>query len=235
MKNPLPAIMALTAVLLSFQSEARNYGFGGIAALTGGYNTTWGIYGGVDMRANMDIGEYLDLNADFEGLTSGVFSTGFSARPKIIFDHGTLYLEAGMLYRHSGGDGIFDFVSQGSLGWQMKHIDVQLGLYSRTLGSLSRDNHSLEDRVGEPFNLLYRGQLNLKGPDSNWDLWAGASDFTAYEFERHWSPIFYLGGRRDINENLKLFGQAEVKPTGMFHLNASFYGIICRLGACYSF
>lgn len=235
MKRALLAVIALTAILQSSPSNAQNMCFDGMAALAGGCNTTWGCYGGVDLRARMGVGDYLDLNADFEGLTSNVFAAGLSARPKIKFDKGTMYIDAGMLYKLSGGDGIFDFVSAGSLGWQMKHIEVQLGLYSRTLGSLTRDKHSLEDRIGEPFNILYRGQLNLKGDDSDWDLWAGASDFTPYEYERHWSPIFFLGGRKDLNENLTLFGQAEIKPTGMFHLNANFYGVVCRVGAYYSF
>ena len=222
-------------LLPSFAAGARQYGFRGTAALAGGYNNAWGAYAGADLGVKLSAGDFLEAGADFEGLSSGTFSFGLSARPKLTFDAGTLYLDTGVLYRLTGGGSVFDFVTQGSLGWKMKHLDLQLGLYSRTFGSLSRDNHSLEERVGEPFNVLYRIQFNLKGPDALWDLWGGITDFSAYEFERHWAPYAYLGGRRSFGKGLDLFLQAEIKPAGMFHLNASFYGITTRLGAAYKF
>lgn len=235
MKRISLVILALMVILPSSLLEARDFGFGGMAALAGGYNPTWGSYGGVDLRAQMAVDRHLDVYAGFEGLTAGSISTGISVRPKIQFAVGTLYFDAGVLYKHLGGDGIFDFVSRGSLGWQMKHFDVQLGMFNRTMGSIERDIHTDEEMIGEPFNVLYRLQYNLKGNDNPWDLWCGMSDFTAFEFERHWSPIFYLGGRRTLGDDLQLFGQTEIKPTGMFHLNACFYGIVFRVGAFYSF
>lgn len=233
MKKSLLVLIALTAVLLPFPSSARTAGLEGTAALAGGYNPVWGGYGGVDLRARASLNDYLSVAGDFEGLYSGIFAGGLSARPSACFGQGRLYLDTGVLYKRS--DGIFDFVSHGSIGWESKHFDVSLGLFSRTVGSLSRDIHSTEEMIGEPFNVAYKVRYSLKGEDSGWDIWGGITDHTAYEFERHWSPIFYLGGRYALKDDLQLFCQTEVKPTGMFHLNACFYGVVCRMGVSFSF
>lgn len=227
-------VLLVTGLLLPATVFAGDYSFSATGALAGGYNHVWGVYAGADLHGAMAVGDHLDVKADFEALTSGTVSLGATARPKLQFGAGSLYLDTGVLFRFVG-DGLFDFVTEGSLGWKMKHIEVRAGLYSRTIGNLNTDIHSVEECVCEPFNLMYLGQYNIKGDDSDWDIWGGCANFTSFEYERCWSPIFYLGGRKDLNDSLTLFGQTEIKPTGMFHLNACFYGIICRLGAVYSF
>lgn len=228
-------ITVILALALGASAFAQDFGLGVGAALAGGYNTAWGAYAGADVVARATAGEHLEASAVFEGLTSGTLACGVSARPKLNFAAGTLYLDAGVLYRASNPNCIFDFVMFESIGWQMKHLDARVGLFTRTMGSMARDIHTTEEMVTEPFNLLYRIEGKLKGDDSRWDIWGGLTDFSLFEYERHWEPFFFVGGRYAIADGMQIFLQADLKPAGMFHLNASFYGILCRAGVTYSF
>lgn len=228
-------LILLLALLPATVLFARDYGFSSAAALAGGYNTAWGSYGGADVKVSACAGGHLEASAVFEGLTSGIYAMGLNARPKLQLEAGTLYLDGGVLYRTSTPNRIFDFVSHGSIGWQMKHLDARVGLFTRTMGSRDRDIHTTEEMVTEPFNLLYRLQYKLKGDASRWDLWGGVTDCSDFEYERHWEPYFFLGGRYALDNGMQLFLQTDIKPAGMFHLNASFYGVLCRAGVFYSF
>lgn len=203
---------------------------GGMAA---GYNPIWGAYIGNDFSAQASFGSQLDLGGQLEILSPGIVSGGFSARPKIRLKRSFLYLDGSILYK-SFPSGMYDYVSAGSLGWRFTHWDVQLGMYSRVIGDRNIDLHSEDEKICEPFNVLYRIQYNLKGDDSSWDAYAGLSNFTAFEYERHYSPIFYLGGSAGLTKHLGLYGELDIKPSGMFHLTAAAYGIVGRLGITYA-
>ncbi|MBP5290007.1 MAG: hypothetical protein J6Y76_01145, partial [Paludibacteraceae bacterium] len=77
-----------------------------------------------------------------------------------------------------------------------------------------------------------------------------ASDYTELEYERHWQPIFMVGGYYDLPfynvfsrsdnlrgniRNIRLLTEVYFKPTGMFHLNATFYGVKAKLGVALRF
>lgn len=213
----------------AFAQKADMWLADGLAA---GYNPIWGAYIGNDFSAQASFGSQLDLGGQLEILSPGIVSGGFSAKPKIQLKRSILYLDGSILYK-SFPSGMYDYVSAGSLGWQFTHWDVQLGMYSRVIGDRNIDIHSEDERICEPFNALYRIQYNLKGDDSSWDAYAGLSNFTAFEYERQYSPIFYLGGSWSLSR-IGLFGEIDIKPSGMFHLTAAAYGIVGRLGITYS-
>lgn len=232
-------IVILAVLMLSFPAAwaacPPELKYDASAALAGGYNPAWGGYAGIDLAARMGVGSHLDIRADVEGLTANVWSFGITARPKVALGPGELFLDATIFCRLPARNRMFDFVTSESLGWKMKNLDCQFGLFSRTTGSLDRKMHTPDEFENEPFNFLYRVQFNVFGDQAKWDIFGGFTDFTPYEYERMWSPIFFIGGRYGINDRLGIRAEADIKPTGMFHLTALSYGIVGRVAVTYSF
>lgn len=230
-KNLLIILIGLICSSATFAQKPSEITLsGGMAA---GYNPAWGFYAGADAAISASFNNNLDLSIQAEPLSNGVSTMGFSARPRINLIKGYLYLDGSILYK-SFPSGMYDYVSAGSLGWRFTHWDVQLGMFSRVIGDRNIDIHSEDERICEPFNALYRIQYNLKGDDSSWDAYAGLSNFTAFEYERQYSPLFFLGGSAGLTKHLGLYGEIDIKPSGMFHLTAAAYGIVGRLGITYS-
>ena len=47
-----------------------------------GYNTTWGHFGGGEVRADLPFNDYFELDVAGEGLSSRVYTFSAAARPK---------------------------------------------------------------------------------------------------------------------------------------------------------
>ena len=65
--------------------------------------------------------------------------------------------------------------------------------------------------------------------------WEPDVNMTDYQIERVWQPMFMANGRYNINEHWQVNLSALCKPTGMFHLNAKYYGAEVRAGFAYQF
>ena len=115
----------------------------------------------------------------------------------------------------------------------MDYVDVQLGVYTRSMFEFNRDWHSEDEIVTEPFGFLYSIEVFVRPQSSNWNLSFRISDTDDFQIERMWQPLFMIGGRYSLTERLSVLMQAQCKPTGMFHLNASFYGAQLRAGISY--
>lgn len=203
------------------------------ANVVGSYNPSWGFNTGLDLSGKLSMKDTLDIYLNLEGLTANVWSFGFAARPKVTFRPGTLYAEGAVAGRLVARDHLRDFVIAISAGWQMTHCDFQIGIYSRT--SVYMRSPSEEDPLREPANLLYRAQFNVFSDSARWDVLGGVKNFTEYGYERMSAPIFYLGGRYDYSDHLGFKAEIDVKPSGMLHMTAGFFGITGRLGATYNF
>lgn len=61
------------------------------------------------------------------------------------------------------------------------------------------------------------------------------SNVDDYQMERMWQPLFMVGAWYDVTNNWRLNFGVQCKPTGMFHLDATFYGATARAGFTYRF
>lgn len=231
MKKILFTVVLVLCLVPRMRAERPDIKVG--ANMVGSYNPAWGFNTGLDLDGRLSLQDTLDISFSFEGMTANVWSFSLTARPKVKFRPGTLYVDATAFVRLVARDHLYDFIVAGSAGWKMKYCDFQLGIFSRTSGYM---RSSLpEDALREPTNLLYRLQFNIFGDEAQWDILGGVKNFTEYEYERMRSPIFYLGGRYEYNERLGFKAEIDIKPSGMFNMTAGFFGITGRLGATYTF
>ncbi|MBR3648096.1 MAG: hypothetical protein IKN59_06895 [Paludibacteraceae bacterium] len=210
-----------------------------------GYNTTWLHFGGAEVRANLPFNDYFELDVAGESLSSNVHTFSVTARPTFDLPVGQLFIDGTVFYSGILRNRVADFAMAASLGYRMDYVSVQLGTFCHVMGDLDYDYHSLSTYSVDPFNVLYRLQVNTRPYKSPWNIYLGAADYTELEYERHWQPIFFLGAHYDLpfynifrksdnlkgnTRNIRLLAEVYCKPTGMFHLAASFYGIKAKVG-----
>ena len=215
-----------------------------------GYNTTWEHFGGGEIRASLPLNDYFEMDLAVEGLSSRVYTGSVTGRPKFPLATGELFMDGTILYKGVQRNRINDYVMAASFGYRMDYVSVQLGTFCQVFGDMDADFHSLSSYSVDPFNVLYRLQINTRPEKSPWNLYFGASDYTELEYERHWQPIFWLGAHYDLPfynvfsksdnlrgniRNIRLLAEVYCKPTGMFHLDASFYGIKAKVGLAMRF
>ena len=212
-----------------------------------GYNSTWGHHGGGLLRALMPVNPYVELTAAVSGLSSNTYTLAATARPKFPLPVGELYIDATVFYNCMYRARVHDIVGAGSLGYRMDYVNVQVGCFNRTLAAFDRQWHDTEEYMAEPFNLLYRLSFNVRPLCERWNIFFGMANFDDMQYERMWQPLFFLNGYYDFRPNsqfdyvyharnhFRLLWEVTVKPTGMFHLDASFYGAQARFGFAYKF
>lgn len=233
--------------LLVFPTTAANKPYSLSVMGEYGFNTTWQHYGGAELKAFMPVNENVELELVGEALSSNIYTAGFTARPKMALPKGELFIDATALYNAVQRNRIHDFVGATSIGYRMDYVSVQVGCFYRAMASYDREWHSTEEYMCEPFNLLYRISANVRPLCSRWNLYLGMSDYSDTQYERMWQPLFFLGGYYDFHpksnfeydynaaSHFRLLAEVTCKPTGMFHLDASFYGILAKLGFAYKF
>lgn len=238
-------LIGIVALSLSSWAAPKKYSL----SLMGeyGYNTTWQHYGGAELKAFMPVNENVELEAAAAALSSNVYCASFTARPKMALPKGEMFIDASFAYNAVQRNRIHDFVGAGSIGYRMDYVSVQVGCFYRAMTSYDREWHSEEEYMCEPFNLLYRISANVRPLCSRWNLYLGMSDYNELQYERMWQPLFFLGGYYDFKpkngfeyeynaaSHFRLLAELTVKPTGMFHLDASFYGAHAKVGFAYKF
>ena len=198
-----------------------------------GYNNTYRWYGGLDLKGNLTV-DNVKFALSCEAISKGVYSFGLTVTPSFeLCDNGFLFFDGTLHSRIFSVYSTYEFVYAGSVGFRMRHFSVQAGLFSRTIDAFGRDWHSLQNYVTEPFNLLYRVQLSLKGFDHAWDVYAIVANYNDYEYERMWEPIFTLGGRWDFMDKWSAVAEGTLEPAGVFHGTVKFYEALMRLGIVY--
>lgn len=215
-----------------------------------GYNTTWGHYGGGSFSAHLPLIYNFQMDVNFRALSTEVYTVGMTCQPEIEVPVGEFYFDGSLLSTIYQRNRILDVVMAASVGYRMDYFAMQFGFFSRVSSDMDVQWHSLENYVAEPFNLLYKVRVQVRPYSSCWNLHFGMANFTEFEYERMWQPLFFLGAHYDLpafgthhgSDNLRgnvrhwrLFTEVECKPTGMFHLDASFYGANAKLGVLYRF
>ena len=199
------------------------------------YNTTWSHHGNIDVQSLLPFNPHFEMEARLQGSTANVYTGAIQLRPKFELPVGELFIETDVYYKALLRARSNDFTAALGLGYRMDHVSVTLGVFSRVIDDMDRSWHSNDSYVVEPFNLLYRIEVFCRPQNNNWNLSFMFSNIDDYQMERMWQPLFSIGAWADINEHWRLNFGAQCKPTGMFHLDASFYGATFRTGFSYRF
>ena len=197
------------------------------------YNKSWGHFGNADVQALLPLSRHVEMNVNLQASFKNVYTVGVIIRPKVILPYGELFFDTEVLYKAVMRANQMDLVTALSLGYRFDYVSVQIGSFARVMSGYGRNWHSTYEC--EPFNLLYRLEVYCRPQTCNWNIGVAFSNYDDYQFERMWQPLFALGGRYDIDEHWRVHLDAQCKPTGMFHLNAAFYGATVRAGFTYRF
>lgn len=233
-------LLFLLLSALSAALSAANPGFGERKYSLSGmveysYNKTWGHHANFDIQSLMPINPHFEMEARLQFSTANVYSGALQIRPKFELPVGELFLETDVYYRAIARNRIGDITAALGVGYRMDYVSITLGVFSRVIDDWDRSWYNEESFVVEPFNLLYRLEVFCRPQNNNWNLSFMFSNIDDYQMERMWQPLFGIGAWYDINEHWRLNFMAQCKPTGMFHLDATFYGATGRVGFTYRF
>ena len=211
----------------------RRYTITGMAEYS--YNTTWGHHGNFDVQSLMPINKHFELEAKLQFSTAFVYTEVVQLRPKFELPVGELFIETDVMLRTVARNRVNDLTAALGVGYRMDHVSVTLGLFARVLDNWDRSVHNDETYMVEPFNFLYRVEAFCRPQDNPWNLSFMISNVDDYQMERMWQPLFMVGAWYDVTNNWRLNFGVQCKPTGMFHLDATFYGATARAGFTYRF
>ncbi len=200
-----------------------------------GHNRTYGSMGNFDIDAFMPINQHFEMQADIRMSTANFYSFGVQMRPKFALPVGEMFLEDRLMARLITRDAFNEVTQALSLGYRMQYVSIQLGMSTRLIIRQPYEWHSTESIICEPFNVLYRVEGFVRPQTSPWNISLCVSNMDNYQIERVWQPMFMLGSWYDPTDHWRVRLYAECKPTGMFHLNATYYGAEVRVGAEYRF
>ena len=199
-----------------------------------GYNSSWRNYGGLDVRGFFPLTGHFEMTANAEILTSGVFSASITASPKFRLPVGEIFIDGTVNCRNLFKYNVAELVIAASAGYRMDYASVQLGLFYR--GIFDTGKSSGGSYVGEtPLDMVYRAAFCVRPQRSRWNAGGGVTNYDEYEYERMWQPMFFIDGHYDLNEKLTLLACIRIKPAGIFHQMASFYGIGTKIGVSCKF
>lgn len=211
----------------------RKYSLSGMAEYS--YNKTWGHHANFDIQSLMPINPHFEMEARLQFSTANVYSGALQLRPKFELPVGELFIETDVYYRAFARNRLGDITAALGLGYRMDYVSITLGVFSRVVDDWNRSWYTDESFVVEPFNLLYRLEVFCRPQNNNWNLSFMFSNIDDYQMERMWQPLFGIGAWYDIDAHWRLNFMAQCKPTGMFHLDATFYGATGRVGFTYRF
>ena len=199
------------------------------------YNKTWGHHGNLDVQALMPINPHFEMEAKLQFSTANVYTGALQLRPKFELPVGEMFIETDLMYRAIARSRMHDMTAALGVGYRMDYVSVTLGVFCRVMDDFDRSWYSTQTYVVEPFNLLYRVEVFCRPQMNPWNLSFMISNVDDYQMERMWQPLFGIGAYYDVTEHWRLNFAAQCKPTGMFHLDATFYGATLKAGFAYRF
>ena len=200
-----------------------------------GYNRTWEHMGNVDIYAHMPVVKNVQIDARMQYCSANVLTGAVVLRPTFDLPVGQIFAETEVLYKAVLRSRMSDMCAALSVGWRFDYVSVQIGGFARVMDSWDRDWHSEDKYETEPFNLLYKLEVFCRPQTNNWNISVGLSNKEDWQMERMWQPMFLFGSRYDIDEHWRVHLDGQMKITGMFHLNATFYAAYVRAGFSYRF
>lgn len=226
-------ILTFLAITLVAESQTINKSAEIRAYATYGYNYTWEHYGNFEFWSRVPVNQHFEFDAAAQLSTANIYSLSVDARPLFALPTGEMYIDTRLLYRAIVRNRIHEATASLSVGYRMDYVDVSIGMLSRLMSDFDRSWHSEDEILTEPIDFLYGLEVFVRPQSSNWNISFRISDFDDFQIERMWQPMFMLGGSYRPTDKLTILLQTQCKPTGMFHLNASFYGMYARVGISY--
>ena len=199
------------------------------------YNKTYRHQANFDIQALMPINQHFEMEAKVQLSTANVYTGALQFRPKFELPAGELFLESDLMYAAHARTQLGDITAAVGLGYRMDYVSVTIGSFFRVMDDWTRSWYSNETYMVEPFNLLYRLEVFCRPQDNNWNLSFMISNIDDYQMERMWQPAFSIGAWYDVTDHWRVCLAAQCKPSGMFHLNATFYSAYLRVGFNYRF
>ena len=200
-----------------------------------GHNTTYGSHMLTDIDAFLPFNPHFEMQADLRFSTARNHSIGVQMRPKFAVPVGEFFIEGRLLAGLYPADGFNDLTQALAVGYRMEYVSFQVGFSTRLIMPSPYNWHANSNIVVEPFNICYKLEVFCRPQTSPWNISLCASNMTDYQIERVWQPMFMAGGLYKIDEHWQVNLNALCKPTGMFHLNATYYGAEVRAGFAYTF
>ena len=211
----------------------RRYTITGMAEYS--YNTAWSHHANLDVQALMPFNPHFEMEAKLQFSTANVYTGALQMRPKFELPVGELFIETDVMFKALARNRISDLTGALGIGYRMDYVSVILGVFGRVIEDWDRSWYTDESYIVEPFNVLYRLEVFCRPQNNPWNLSFMFSNVDDYQMERMWQPLFSIGAWYDVTDNWRLNFGAQCKPTGMFHLDATFYGATARVGFSYRF
>ena len=235
MKKPLFLGLLLLPMMAFAQVQSGDSQYSLSLHVGYGHNQTYGSMGNFDIDAYMPINQYFEMQTNIRLSTANFYAMGVQLRPKFALPVGEMFIEDRLMARLITRDQFNEVLQALSLGYRMEYVSFQVGMATRLMIQQPYEWHSTESIICEPFIMLYRVEAFVRPQTSKWNINMCVSNMDNYQIERVWQPMFMLGGWYDPTDHWRVRMSAECKPTGMFHLNATYYGAEVRVGAEYRF
>lgn len=203
-----------------------------------GYNHTWSHYGGFDLKGHIPICRFFEADAAFEYNSGGVCALTAVARPMFPLPVGELFLDGAIHSRFFLSPYDMAWLTMAaSIGYRMDYVSFQFGIMNNSLIDISKGASGATDIVAEPVNFLYRIAVNVRPYNyTRWNITLGTANYTDYEYERTWESILFIHSYYNIRFSRCIaLLDVDFKPSGAFHLNAQFWGVMVRAGFKYYF
>lgn len=141
---------------------------------------------------------------------------------------GTLYLENRYLYRLFPNYKLQEYNGALDLGWKNRHFNFQLGLCNRYIAEIPLRLDGGMGTILEPMNIIFCVEGNVFDQSHPWNIGGRISNFDDFIIERFTVFIYCITGYYELNENLRLTGEACFNPCGNLNLSSQSNGFdIC--------
>lgn len=124
------------------------------------------------------------------------------------------------------------------LSTKKEHFNLKIGTNFRTLGytqkAINQYGFTNTD-VHDYFNLMYALSYDINKTESPWNAGITATNFDQFKINQETNPYLNLHGYYNINEPIRLFGEAWYETAGAFNLHVNYFGFFVRTGIIYRF
>ncbi len=125
------------------------------------------------------------------------------------------------------------------LSTKKEHFNLKIGTNFRTLGytqkAINEFGFSSNTDVHDNFNLMYALSYDINKAESPWNAGLTVTNFDQFKINQEMNPYWNLHGYYDINEPIRLFGEAWYETAGSFNLHVNYFGFFIRTGIIYRF
>ena len=204
-----------------------------------GYNDVWGHHANFNISAKVPIHKHFDLSTGLQLSTANVYNWNTELVTKFLLTRAhqrELYIKSRFLFRGIQRADAYDFNLAFGLGYRRDYVDFMAGTNIRMMDEIRRKvDKNMNEMIAETFYFIYGLEVFVRPMDCNWNLSARISNFTDYQIERMYNPMFSIAGYYAPAEHWRIDARILCKPVGMFNMTASFFDAHGVVGFSYTF